>query len=76
MGTRPDLPAIAAAARAVGALVFVDGVHATPHVAVDMVALGADFWTTSAYKWSGPHLAAVAAPRTCWRISTPTSSIP
>jgi selenocysteine lyase/cysteine desulfurase len=26
-----------------------------------MVASGADFWATSAYKWSGPHIAAVAA---------------
>ncbi len=63
VGTRPDVRAIADAAHAVGALVFVDGVHATPHGPVDVVALGADFWTTSAYKWSGPHLAAlVAAP--------------
>src|SRR5258708_7697092 len=50
-------------ARAAGALVYVDGVHATPHVPVDAAALGADFYTTSAYKWSGPHVAAtVAAP--------------
>jgi selenocysteine lyase/cysteine desulfurase len=28
---------------------------------VDVAALGADFYTTSAYKWSGPHLAALAA---------------
>jgi cysteine desulfurase family protein (TIGR01976 family) len=63
LGTRPDLPAIAALAHAAGALVYVDGVHATPHVAVDAAALGADFYTTSAYKWSGPHVAAtVAAP--------------
>jgi selenocysteine lyase/cysteine desulfurase len=39
----------------------VDGVHATPHVPVDVAALGADFYTTSAYKWSGPHVAAVVA---------------
>ncbi|HYY09600.1 MAG TPA: cysteine desulfurase-like protein [Kineosporiaceae bacterium] len=63
VGTRPDLRAISDAAHAVGALLFADGVHATPHGPVDVVALGADFWTTSAYKWSGPHLAAlVAAP--------------
>ena len=63
VGTRPNVRAIADAAHAVGSLVFVDGVHATPHTAVDVVAMGADFWTTSAYKWSGPHLAAlVAAP--------------
>jgi cysteine desulfurase family protein (TIGR01976 family) len=61
IGTRPDVPAIAALAHAAGALCYVDGVHATPHAPVDMAALGADFYTTSAYKWSGPHLAALAA---------------
>jgi selenocysteine lyase/cysteine desulfurase len=39
----------------------VDGVHATPHVPVDIAALGADFYATSAYKWSGPHIGAVIA---------------
>ncbi|HET9657601.1 MAG TPA: cysteine desulfurase-like protein [Kineosporiaceae bacterium] len=61
VGTRPDVRAIADAAHAVGALVYVDGVHATPHGPVDVVALGADLYATSAYKWSGPHLAAVVA---------------
>jgi len=61
VGTRPDVPAIAAAAHAVGALCYVDGVHATPHVPVDVRALGADFYATSAYKWSGPHIGAVVA---------------
>ena len=61
VGTRPDVAAIAAAAHAVGALVYVDGVHATPHVPVDVGALGADFYATSAYKWSGPHIGAVVA---------------
>jgi selenocysteine lyase/cysteine desulfurase len=60
VGTRPDLAAIAAAAHAVGALVYVDGVHATPHVPVDVKALGADFYATSAYKWSGPHIGTAA----------------
>jgi cysteine desulfurase family protein (TIGR01976 family) len=59
VGTRPDVAAIAAAAHAVGALVYVDGVHATPHVPVDVRALGADFYATSAYKWSGPHIGTV-----------------
>jgi cysteine desulfurase family protein (TIGR01976 family) len=59
VGTRPDLAAIAAAAHAAGALVYVDGVHATPHVPVDVAAFGADFYATSAYKWSGPHIGAV-----------------
>jgi cysteine desulfurase family protein (TIGR01976 family) len=61
VGTRPDLAAIAAAAHAVGALVYVDGVHATPHVPVDVKALGADLYATSAYKWSGPHIGTVVA---------------
>ena len=61
IGTRPDVAAIAAYAHAVGALCYVDGVHATPHVPVDIAALGADFYATSAYKWSGPHVAALVA---------------
>jgi cysteine desulfurase family protein (TIGR01976 family) len=68
IGTRPDVAAIARFAHAVGALCYVDGVHATPHVPVDVGALGADFYTTSAYKWSGPHLAALAADR--WLLET------
>ncbi|MCW2897555.1 MAG: hypothetical protein JWO75_7044 [Actinomycetia bacterium] len=61
IGTIPDVAAIAEFAHAAGALCYVDGVHATPHVPVDVAGLGADFYTTSAYKWSGPHLAALAA---------------
>jgi cysteine desulfurase family protein (TIGR01976 family) len=61
IGTRPDVPAITASAHAAGALTYVDGVHATPHGPVDMRALGADFYVTSAYKWSGPHIGAVVA---------------
>jgi cysteine desulfurase family protein (TIGR01976 family) len=61
LGTRPDVAGIAARARAAGALTYVDGVHATAHGPVDMVGLGADFYATSAYKWSGPHIGAVVA---------------
>jgi cysteine desulfurase family protein (TIGR01976 family) len=61
IGTRPDVPSVTAVARAVGALSYVDGVHATPHIPVDVRALGADFYATSAYKWSGPHIGAVVA---------------
>jgi cysteine desulfurase family protein (TIGR01976 family) len=61
LGTRPDVAAITAQARAAGALTFVDGVHATPHYGADVAALGADFYATSAYKWSGPHVGAVVA---------------
>ena len=56
IGSRPDVRAIADRAHAVGALVYVDGVHATPHVPTDMRAPG-----------RGPlrllHLQAVRAPR-------------
>lgn len=63
IGTRPDVPAITALARAAGALSYVDGVHATAHGPVDVQALGSDFYVTSAYKWSGPHIGAlIAAP--------------
>jgi cysteine desulfurase family protein (TIGR01976 family) len=61
IGTRPDVAAITALARAAGALSYVDGVHATPHGPVDVAGLGADFYATSAYKWSGPHVGAVVA---------------
>lgn len=61
IGTRPDLPAIAAAAHEAGALVYVDGVHLTPHAAVDVHALGVDFYTCSPYKFCGPHLGVLAA---------------
>lgn len=61
LGTRPDVAAIAAKAHAAGALVYVDGVHWTPHGPVDISALGADFYATSAYKWSGPHVGTVVA---------------
>lgn len=55
-GTRPDVRAIADRAHAVGAVVHVDGVHATPHLPTDVRELGADLYATSAYKWYGPHI--------------------
>lgn len=61
LGTAPDVAAIAARAREVGALTFVDGVQHTPHADVRVAELGADFYATSAYKWSGPHVGAVVA---------------
>jgi len=61
LGSRPDLPAIAAAVHEVGALLHVDGVHLTPHVPVDVAALGADFYACSPYKFLGPHCGALVA---------------
>jgi cysteine desulfurase family protein (TIGR01976 family) len=56
VGTIPDLPGIIEAAHAAGARVFVDAVHATPHRAIDVAALGCDALACSAYKWFGPHI--------------------
>ncbi len=56
VGTIPDLPGIVAAARAVGARVWIDAVHAAPHRVLDVAALGADAVVCSAYKWFGPHI--------------------
>lgn len=61
LGTRPDIPAIAAAVHDAGALLYVDGVHLTPHAPVDVTALGADFYACSPYKFLGPHLGLVVA---------------
>jgi cysteine desulfurase family protein (TIGR01976 family) len=61
VGTRPDVRAIADRAHAVGALVYVDAVHAAPHIPLDLAELGADFIAVSAYKWCGPHVGAVVA---------------
>src|SRR4051794_31005653 len=56
VGTVNPVREVVAAARRVGALVFVDAVHAVPHRPVDVAALGADFLACSPYKFFGPHL--------------------
>ena len=59
VGTVPELPGIVAAAHAAGARVYVDAVHAAPHRPLDVGALGCDALVCSAYKWFGPHTAAL-----------------
>ena len=61
LGTRPDLKAIGDAVHKVGALFYVDGVHLTPHAAISVKDIGADFFGFSFYKLMGPHCAALAA---------------
>lgn len=56
IGAVNDVKAISAVAKAKGALVFVDAVHAVPHFFVDREALGIDIVTCSAYKFFGPHV--------------------
>ncbi|WP_086865648.1 cysteine desulfurase-like protein, partial [Amycolatopsis lexingtonensis] len=76
LGTRPDLPAIAAAVHDAGALLYVDGVHLTPHAAVDVTALGADFYACSPYKFLGPHLGLVAAAPALLETLNPDKLLP
>ncbi len=59
IGTMPDLVAITNVAHAAGAKVFVDAVALAPHRVVDITAIGCDALVTSAYKWYGPHAAAL-----------------
>jgi cysteine desulfurase family protein (TIGR01976 family) len=61
IGTRPDVASISRLAHDVGALVYVDGVHAAAHTFIDVEALGADMFTCSPYKFLGPHLGVLAA---------------
>lgn len=55
-GSVVDVARIAAAAHEVGAVVYVDGVHYTPHGPVDVAGWGCDFYVCSAYKFFGPHV--------------------
>jgi cysteine desulfurase family protein (TIGR01976 family) len=61
LGTRPDMAQIAALVHDAGALLYVDGVHLTPHAPIDVAALGADFYVCSPYKFLGPHCGVLAA---------------
>lgn len=56
IGTITDPAVISAMAHAVGALVFTDAVHFTPHELVDVRAMGSDLLACSAYKFCGPHV--------------------
>ena len=76
VGTRPDLPAIAAAVHDAGALLAVDGVHLTPHAPVDVRALGADTFTCSPYKFLGPHHGVLVADPALLRTLHPAKLLP
>jgi cysteine desulfurase len=54
LGNVAPLGAIAAAARAAGAVMFVDAVQAAGKLAIDAAALGADLIAVSAHKIGGP----------------------
>jgi len=54
LGTVLPVKRIIEAAHAHGAVVLIDGAQAVPHTAVDVAALGADFYTFSSHKLYGP----------------------
>jgi cysteine desulfurase family protein (TIGR01976 family) len=60
IGTRPAVREIADLVHRGGARLYVDGVHLTAHSAVDVEALGADFFACSPYKFLGPHCGVLA----------------
>jgi cysteine desulfurase family protein (TIGR01976 family) len=61
IGTRPEVGVIAELVHRAGALLYLDGVHLTPHVPIDMQTMGADFYVCSPYKFLGPHCGVLAA---------------
>jgi hypothetical protein len=46
------------------------------HLPVDVAALAADFYVTSAYKWSGPHISACVADPARWAGMWPDKLVP
>lgn len=76
LGTRPDIAAISRLVHAAGALLYVDGVHYAAHEAVDVAALGADFFVCSPYKFFGPHCAVLAAAPELLESLTPDKLLP
>lgn len=54
LGTLPDVPRIAEAARSVGAMTIVDACQYVPHIGGSLPELGADFAAFSGHKMCGP----------------------
>src|SRR5262245_26303601 len=55
-GSLVDVAAVAAAAHAAGAEVFVDAVHYLPHGPIDVQSTGIDYMACSTYKAFAPHM--------------------
>jgi cysteine desulfurase family protein (TIGR01976 family) len=56
LGSRVDVAAVARAAHAVGAEVFLDSVHFGPHAPIDVQAWDCDYLVCSGYKAFAPHM--------------------
>ena len=59
VGTINPIAEIAKRVHAKGAWLFVDAVHAAPHLPLDARAMDADFVACSVYKFFGPHVGAI-----------------
>ncbi len=59
IGTINDVGRVTELAHAAGALVYVDAVHAAPHLPINVADLHVDFLACSPYKFFGPHLGAL-----------------
>ena len=73
IGTRPPVAEIGRVVHDAGALMYVDGVHYTAHVSVDVPALGADFFSCSPYKFLGPIAECSSPTPPSWRPCGRTS---
>jgi cysteine desulfurase family protein (TIGR01976 family) len=56
VGTINPVQQIAQMSHAAGALYVMDAVQSTPHIPIDVQAIGCDFLFCSAYKFYGPHV--------------------
>ena len=54
LGTINPVDALCAQAKAVGATVLIDGSQALPHLAIDVQAIGCDFYVATGHKAYGP----------------------
>lgn len=63
VGTINPIAEIAKRVHAAGAWLFVDAVHAAPHLPIDARAVDADFVACSVYKFFGPHVGAIYGKR-------------
>ena len=61
LGTVPDIAAIRALTRAVGAWLVCDAVHYAAHFPVDVQAIDCELLLCSAYKFHGPHIGVLYA---------------
>ena len=66
LGDILDARRVTEMAHGAGALVVVDGVAFAPHTAIDVQAIGADFYACSLYKVYGPHIALLFGTDGAW----------